>query len=281
MSLVNYFINVNSKNRISPLTNSPSDYRVYVQDLINLRSKRDVYVTPVYVYIPPTWYNITSKNNKIIVVENTAPATVALTFTVTIPQGNYNVNDFITALTTQMTAQSALFGYTQTYTGTYNSATGFITITQTTPAHTFTYQFGDNGTDLAPFLGFSFEFQNQTYVNPNTGFVVSPDVVNFTSTIPSVYIRSNFYRMNSGYDTNESTSGVGGASDVLCVVPILNNGFSAITWEQYNGIPDRRIKVNGLLNQQLNLKLTTDDPSNIIDLNGSDWQMTLLVQYVI
>jgi hypothetical protein len=280
MSLVNYFININSKNRISPLTNSPSDFRVNVQDLINLKAKRDVYVTPVYVYIPPTWYNVTSKNNKIVVVENTAPATVALTFIVTIPEGNYNVTDFLSALTGEMTAQSALFGYIQTYTGAYNSASGFITITQTTPAHTFTYQFGDVGSDLAPFLGFGSEYQNQTYANPYTGFVISPDVVNFTSTIPSVYIRSNFYRMNSGYDTNESNSGLGGPSDILCVVPIVNNGFSSIIWEQYEGIQDRRIKVSGLLNQQLNLKITTDDPSNIIDLNGSDWQITLLVQYV-
>lgn len=280
MSLVNYFVNINSKDRLAPLTTTSSKFNVQVQDIINLNSKKNVYLTPVYANIPPTWYNITTVNNKIVVIENTNPATIALTFTVTIPPGNYDIGSFMAALSAAMTAQSAISGYSQTYTSSYNSSSGTITVTQTTPAHTFTFSFGPYNTDLAPFLGFGREWANLTYVNPNIGFVVSPDVVNFTETMPAVYIRSNVYRMKSGFDTADNTQNMlGGPSDILVILPITNNGFNAVVWQEFEGIENRRIKVNNVLNQNMTFTLTSDDPNFIVDLHGSDWQLTCLIQY--
>jgi len=281
MSLVNYFVNINSKDRISPATTNSNEFSVQIQDIINLNSKRTVYLTAVYANIPPTWYNITTQNNSITVIENTDPLTVALSYVATIQPGNYNINDFMTALTAEMTAQSALFGYTKIYTATYNAAVGYMTITQTVAGHTFTFSFNAYNTDLAPFLGFGREWVNLTYVNPQIGAITSPDVVNFAESIPAIYIRSNMCRMQSGFDTSDSnTNMLGGPSDILAILPIENNGFSSIIYKNYEGIPDRRIKVNNVLNQNMTFKLTSDDPNFKIDLNGSDWTLTLIIQYV-
>ena len=52
-----------------------------------------------------------------------------VSFTVSIPPGNYGITNFITVLTNAMTAASLAQGtYINTYSGSYNQSTGQLTI---------------------------------------------------------------------------------------------------------------------------------------------------------
>lgn len=284
-TLVNYYVNLNSKDRLNRDQTSPSDFAIQIKDIINLKSRKLVYVCPIRACIPPTWYIVNQYNNTMMIVENTVPSTIAKLYTVTLTQGNYDVNTFMSAFTSAMTAQSAILGYAQTYSATYSNITGKITITNANPLNfTFTFVLGMAGDDLGAFLGFSAKWANTGYLNPNTGFIVSPDVVDFTTAIPAIYIRSNLYRIGTGYDTSQGVinfdgSALGASSDILAIINVTQNGFQNVIYDNSESVPDRRVKVIEPFNQFLQLKLTSDDYNQIINLNGSDWCLTLLFQY--
>lgn len=285
---VNYEVNINSKDRTNQ--QDPSYRATFkITDLVNLNSRKRAYISMPYVNIPPTWYNVNSQNNTIIVNESTWPAIAVLTYTVTIPKGNYDVSSFISTLTSAMTAQSLISGYALTYGGSYDNSSGreTINITPADPAHTFSYTFSDSlNTDLKAFMGFGSEWNSLTLPFPlnqippqaNSYTNVSPDPVNFSASIPAVYVRCSIFRQDSCYDTSD---GVGGSSgDILQIVPILGNGFSQIVLANgYEGIDDRRVEVSNILNSEITFTLTSDDKNFFIDLGPWNWQAVMLIQY--
>ena len=91
-NLVNYPVLISSKNR-SNKNEISSKMRIKITDLINLQSRKSVYVSVPYCHFPPTWYNITSKNNSLTVIEATNLFASPNSLTVSIPPGNYNVNN--------------------------------------------------------------------------------------------------------------------------------------------------------------------------------------------
>ena len=285
---VNYSVNINSKDRINAV-DPPGIATFKINDLINLNSRKRAYLTMPYVNIPPTWLNVTASNNTVTVHESTWPAIAVLSYLVTIPTGNYAVAGFINALTSAMTSMSAISGYALTYTGSYNASTGLetIQITPANPTHTFTYEFNTTiNNDLKPFMGFSSFWNgvgvpfplNQTPAQPNSYTFISPDVVNFSAVMPAVYVRCSIYRTDTCYDTSDGPGGSGG--DILAIVPITGNAFSQITLlNGYEGIEDKRVEVNNILNSNITFTLTSDDKNFILDTAGWDWQAVLLIEY--
>lgn len=289
VNYVNYPVNLNSKDRAN--TQDPSYKATFkIQDLINLNSKKRAYISMPYVNIPPTWKNISSQNNSLIVNESTFPVILVRTYTIRIPVGNYNVADFINALTTAMTAQSLISGYGLTYAGSYNVSTGqeTIMISPPDPNHTFSYTFSDTlNTDLKAFMGFDSEFNSltlpfplsQSPPQPNNYTIISSDAVNFSGSIPAVYVRCSIYRSDTCYDTSDGNNG-GSSGDILQIVPISGNGFTQIVLDDgYEGIENKRVEVSNILNSNITFTLTSDDNQFFIDLGSWDWQAVMLIQY--
>lgn len=273
MNLTNYCININSKDRTNQQddTNKPS---FIIRDLINERGYKKSYLSMPYATFPPTIYNITTKNNTLTVVENTTPVTIALTFVVTIPAGNYNISSFITALTTAMTAQSALFGYVNTYTGTYDGVTGKLTISIVgLPVNRqFTYTLFTIPTSLMQFLGFNRSYENITVANL-TNTLTGPFPVNFI-TQSSIFVRCSIWRNNTSYDTSDQN----GSSNIMAQIPITGNGFNQVVYlNGYEGVPDKKIEIENVMNSTVTFFIT-DEYNNLIDMNGWDWQAQLMFQ---
>jgi len=281
--IVNYPVYINSKNRINQ--NQPSNIaRFKFTDLVTLQSRKKIWLSVPYVFIPPTWLNIWSYNNTVTIYEATYPGyTGVLSYLVTIPAGNYNVDSFGLALTSAMTAESASVGYGLTYGYTYNAGTGTLTIfiVGSPSNRSFTYSFTTN--DLKNFLGFNDSYDNLTVpfpaqlspAQPNYSYT-SPNPVNFQAAVPAVYIRTTILNSNTTYDTNIQ----GLAGDIIRIVPIEGDTFSVIQMNNFQGLDQQRLEVtNNLMNTDVIFSLTTDDPNQAIQLSGYDWQMELLVQY--
>ena len=66
--LQNYPVRINSKFRLNPNENNNISY-FKITDLININSRKKVYIAVPYANFPGTWYNITSRNNSFTLVE--------------------------------------------------------------------------------------------------------------------------------------------------------------------------------------------------------------------
>jgi hypothetical protein len=223
-------------------------------------------------------------NNTLEVIENTVPPTVALTYTITFPDGNYSQTTFANQLVTLLNAGSASFGYGQTYNTSYNAGTGLMTVFMVglPPGFVFSFSFnGVNGT-IPEMLG----FPNHLYTDFTTGSTNSltgPNAVNFAYP-QGIFLRTNKMKVDSNYDSssgdpNPGREGTRGATgDILKLLPVYNNGFSSIIYNSTQGIPDQRLDISNLINSTLEFRLT-DQFNNLIDLNNYDWMMTLVIQY--
>ena len=68
------------------------------------------------------------------------------------------------------------------------------------------------------------------------------------------------------------------------IIPITSNGLSQISTAGgnygYEGLESQRIEISpNLLNGFIQFSLTTKIRKEIVDLNGYEWQMVMLVQY--
>ena len=239
----NYGINLNSANRlISSQNQNRCSFKI--ADVIGFPKFRKIYLTLPHVILPPTINNISSLsgNNTLTFVENTNPATTAITLTVSLPSGNYNIDDFLTVLANSMTAISASSGYAQTYIGSYNTSTGQVTISMVGSPSGYMiqgYTFQGSDQDLKSFLGFNPSYNNLTVPNPTMNYTfTSPGPANFA--VPdAIYIRCSITRTDNSYDTN-ANQGSGGPSSILRIIPIYVNGYNQVIYDDFEGIEQIR-----------------------------------------
>jgi hypothetical protein len=286
-SLSNYQINLNSLNRFNYNGTNSNVCEFKIQDIIMFQNKRKIFLTLPHLCLPPTIYNISSLsgNNTLTFIEDTVPSTVPLTMTATLVSGNYSVSDFISALATQMTVQSGISGYSQTYTGSYNSSTGQITMYMLGAPAGFqlkAYTFLGEDQDLKKFLGFNSHYNNFTVVNPTANYTFTGfGPANF-STPDAIYVRCSIVRTDASYDTY-TTNNIGGPSNILRIVPITSNGFIQLNFDNYEGLEAIRQEVsnNDLTNNSIKISFTSSNPNFLIDMANFDWSGTLQVNYSI
>jgi len=281
MSYENYPIYINSKDRLNP-QDPTSQVLIKFTDYINIHSKKNIKISVPYCFIPGTYYNVTDLNHSITYTEFQYPGNLnPQTKTVTIPNGNYDINGFIQAFTNVLTVNSS---YGLTYIGSYNVSTGKLTIALAgnDPNHTFTWTFRGSNRDLKYFMGFNDSFNNLTVpppadlspAQPNYSYT-SPVTINFLASVPAIYLRSTILNSNSVYDTSVNNQ----IGNILKVFPITGGPFSAIEYQAYEVEHERLQCTNNIMNTQVMFTLTTEDPTEIIDLNGYDWQFEVLVQF--
>jgi hypothetical protein len=284
--LINYTVSINSKDRLNANEDS-SFIRILVKDLININSRKSTFLSLSQLILPPTINNVSSKigNNTLEITENTIPSTIPLTYTITFPDGNYNQSTFSNNLVSLLNAGSAGSGYAQTYSTSFDSETGKITLSMVGLPVGFTFAITFNGPSqvLNEFMGFPNREYTDFTVQAVNAQIISAKAVNYAYP-QAIYLRSNKMRIDGNYDTslgNQNTGqegNRGGTGDILKIIPIESNGYSSVIYNRTEGIPDQRLDISNLLNGTMELRLT-DQFNNLIDLNNYDWIATLLVQY--
>ena len=193
----------------------------------------DIWFSVNSAVIPSSFYNINSSNNKIKI-----GSTI---FSIT--EGNYNINDLITAINTQ-TNTALLVSLA------YNSITNKTTITNnggTSQVITL------SASTLLWVLGFERQYTiTLTTLTSST----SPNCVNLLN-IPRLFIRSSAIDAGNYSDETES-------QDVLAVIPNTACINGVIHYTNFNGIK-HLVELQNLSNFDI---FITDDDRNEIDFNG-------------
>ena len=194
----------------------------------------DIWFSVNSAVIPSSFYNINSSNNKIKI-----GSTI---FSIT--EGNYNINDLITAINTQ-TNTALLVSLA------YNSITNKTTITNnggTSQVITL------SASTLLWVLGFERQYTiTLTTLTSSTG----PYVVNLLN-IPRIFIRSS--AIDAGNYSDETAS-----NDVLAVIPNTACINGVIHYTNFNGVK-HLVELQNLSNFDI---FITDDDKNEIDFLGS------------
>ena len=217
----------------------------YMLPLIEIPDGFHIYLSVVSCLIPYSFYNINSSNN--ILQYSFDAITIS---TLTIPIGNYNVNNLLTVLKNNISS-----GFTITYDSIKNKFTFSHTTTN--------FMFMSSSTCLQ-ILGFT----PSVTVSSLSLSLTSINCVNVYN-IKNIQVNSNLitYNINKLQKNNYC---------ILCSVPITCTPFSLIEY-----INRTNFKTNLFLNRISNIKIKlTDDNGNLIDLNGCHYSITLQLDVI-
>ena len=216
--------------------------------------------------VPFSFYG-TNTNNNILQIQEQGLAAVDIT----IPQGNYNIDELLADIETQMNAGT---GIGATYTWTYDIITNKVTVaTDSAQSCIFLFNSGSEANNLAsPFgrsiakqIGWTGDFDiTITNGNPQTGNS-RVDLI----TIHSLYLRSNIALGNT------LTSRTGTNSSILVKVPIEVNPLEMIYFKnEAFGAGRNYLSDNSITNLIFRL---SDQNGNTIDLGDEiNFEFTLV-----
>ena len=231
----NILFSMSSTSAVVKLNGSKNSRMVFnIPNMIHMTPNiTDIWFSVNSAVIPSSFYNINSSNNKIKI-----GSTI---FSIT--EGNYNINDLITAINTQ-TNTALLVSLA------YNSTTNKTTITNnggTSQVITLSVS------TLLWVLGFERQYTiTLTTLTSST----SPNCVNLLN-IPRIFIRSSAIDAGNYSDETES-------QDVLAVIPNTACINGVIHYTNFNGIK-HLVELQNLSNFDI---FITDDDRNEIDFNG-------------
>ena len=235
-------IYLNSKNADAYI-NGASDCE-YNLPLIEIPDGFHIYLSVVSCLIPFSFYNINNSNNNLYYSFDGSTMS-----NLTIPIGNYNVNDLVKYFKSNMTGFAI----------SYNQTSNKLTFTH----YVNNFMFMSNSTCLS-ILGFN---DNTTVISTSLS-LTSINCVNVYN-IKTIQVNSNLitYNINKVQRNNYC---------ILCSIPVSSQPFSLIEY-----INRTNFRTNLFLNrlQKLKIKLT-DDNGNLIDLNGCHYTMTLQLDVI-
>jgi len=209
-------------------------------------------ITLVNLNIPVSFYVIQNGHNTFYLTENSTSVLI------TIPQGNYNINSFITGLTSLLNLNSPNgLTYTLSFPNTYTqTSTGKITYTSSNPLIQSSFNF-----PISSHVYEQFGFNRNSTVTFTSGSLTSENVVKF---IPedSVHIHSNLISTKSG-------------DDIISEAYFSNSiAFSNIAYSNPNPYQTSKYLNDGIKFASFSVTNEYNDP---LYLNGLNVSMTLLV----
>jgi hypothetical protein len=230
-------IYLHSANADKFFNNSISDCE-FLLPPIEIPDGFHIYLSVQSVSIPYSFYNVNSSTNLLSYTVN------GTTTNLTITNGNYNITQLISFLTTNMTG----------FTISYNSITNKLIFTHST------YNFTINSTSTClTIIGFS---ALSTYTSTSLT-LTSSNCINI-QTVKRINIASNLitYNINKANINNYS---------ILCSIPINKPPFSVIEYSNVN-----HFRTNLFINNISNVKLRLlDENGTLLDLNGCHFCVTL------
>lgn len=202
--------------------------------------------------IPYSFYNVSDNYNTIYY------SVLGVNYTMTIPEGNYNANTFITQFNNQFSSG----GHGKTATLSISSSTGKF---QLTPSdNTFDITIYNNNTTSQRILGM--KNQDKTFLY-NSGSGTSFDYPANLLGIQKIKIFSK------ALSCENLTSHHLGSNDMIDAVSVNASPFELISYSNTN-IKESHMKNTEV--QQIDITLK-DEYNNEIDFNGINWSISLVI----
>ena len=221
-----------------------SDCEYIIPDTIEIPDGFHLYLSVVSCLIPFSFYNINDNNNKLIYSFDGSTM-----YNITIPIGNYNINDLVKYLKSVMT----------NFTITYNNLQNKITFEHINN----NFMFMSLSTCLSV-IGFN----NESTIISTNKILKSINCVDLYI-IKTIQVNSNLitYNINKLQKNNYC---------ILCTIPISSQPFSLIEY-----INRTNFRTNLFVNRISRIKIKlTDENGNLINLNGCNYVMTLQLDVV-
>ena len=208
-----------------------------------------IYLSIKNAEFPHSFYLINEYNNVLCL------SVLGVDTIYTLTQGNYNINNFITSL-------SSLLGVN--YTITFDKITYKITISNSVNFFVILYE----KTTMNRFLGISNTENTSSILQSVVYSIISPFVVNFLP-IQKLHLRSNTLKVESYNNYDKS-------NDILLSIQNDTSFGGAI---YFNNITNLRylIDIKNLTNCDLRI---TDDKNRELDFNNCNWYLTFQIDYV-
>ena len=222
-------------------------------------------------FIPFSFYVLSSsrKNNKLDITEKKTDNSTN-SYTITIPDGNYNIDELILEIKNLMETAST---FSFIYNITFENATGKVSflITSGTNALNTTINFatGSNtNTNIHNIIGFS----NTDITFTTSSSAISDRVVDMADGLDGLHIKSNLVGVNV-ITTEKGDSGSG----ELLVIPISLEPYSILYYSELGNPFKHKLAQTSI--KQIELKIT-DSNDNIIDFNGLPYTFILEAEFI-
>jgi hypothetical protein len=214
--------------------------------------------------IPYSFFNISDYYRYLSVRETqTSNPANSFTFDISIPAGNYNINQLINQLQTTLNANTQL---AVNYIISYDKITNKLTFSTPTTDRTITFLFNTGNkskVDLQKILGF--DLQDYSFSTGNN--LISVGSVNI-SPYSNIFIVSPNLSI-----TNQISSLSGNYTNILHKIPI-NTSPNTFIYDRNLLFTKYRSGINTLNAIEL---LLTDEDLDLIDFNGVDWYCSIKV----
>jgi len=201
----------------------------------------------VNAQIPVSWFLINDSNNRIVI---TTPQNTTTHY---FPNGNYNVNTFISKWI-------ETFGPNE-WTITYDKLLNKLQFSNILGQITFGNSIKESNT-LLPLLGF---IPTQSYTS-SANHITSVYSINFSG-LTKLNIKSSTFTFKN------MDSFTSGATSTFCSIPVSANASGII---HYNNLTDYKSIFKNYDLNSIDISIT-DENNNYIDFNNVDWSMTLQI----
>lgn len=223
-------------------TNDSISDCLFVLPIIEIPDGFHIYLSLHSALIPYSFYNINSTNNTLDYIKD------GISYSLTITEGNYNINQLVAYLTTNITDMAII----------YNSITNKLNFESST-----SFSFLSSSTCFS-ILG----FKTATEYSSTNNSLTSVNCVNVNQ-IKSINVVTNLstYNINKSFLNNLS---------ILSCIPVNKPPYSIIEYENKNNY-----RCNLFMNklQEIKIKLV-DEYENLIDLNGCHFSVVLQLDVV-
>lgn len=203
--------------------------------------------------IPISFYNIRNDNNTFILQEG------MFQMNITIPNGNYTSKSL--AFTVLALLNSASY-FGNTYTMTYSTISNKYFIKTSDLVNTCYFIFSSSG---SPYIQLGFNSGSTNIIEPIGTY--STNSISMYDKF-SVYIRSNLIQGQATYKNGRREN----------ILERLNiQAFNSIATYQASPLQNKFHVPDSF--SEIDISITTDDPSTYIDLNGLNYQITLMFSF--
>jgi hypothetical protein len=212
---------------------------------IEIPDGHTLYMSLQNAVIPYSFYCLNSTNNYLEILEGVN------TIAITVPQGNYNVNQLVSYLQAQLGS---------TYSLVYNGITGKVTLSNTTNQFTI-----KQSSTINVVLGFNTSSDTPSGVSRT---ITGINCVNLTQIRAiNVEIDMPTYNVNVAQRYNQN---------ILATIPVVAQPFGLVNYVNPNNF---RVNMFSCAMNMLKVKLV-DNQANLIHLNGVNYQMTIQLDIV-
>jgi len=243
-----------------------NNINIIFSDPIACNEDEDLIIEPLTFSIPFSFYNINNINNQLDITETLLDGSNPETFSIQIPNGNYNAIQILSQVQTKMNLGSPK---STIYSIQYDKFTNKAVFNTSTPDRKIILLFktGPNANvNLQEILGFS--NQDETF---QTNIPVQSDRTMNVSFYDSVYVHSNLGIVNQYSTQNKNLT------QILLKIPITSGPFSYIQWD--NSFNNIQFKSYFQRIQNINLSIRDYD-GDLLDLNNNDWYATIRFETV-